>query len=85
MEVLAGRRERRRIKRAIVDPKKVNIDEENEKERDRKKKNSKKDKKTSLAAGLALMHGFSAENLGSGRITVGRTLSSRVSVVESSA
>lgn len=35
-----------------------------------KKKGKKKGKAKNLAAGLALMHGFSATNVGAGRLTV---------------
>ncbi|PCH41448.1 hypothetical protein WOLCODRAFT_143572 [Wolfiporia cocos MD-104 SS10] len=70
---LAERRERRRAKRAIVEPK-VNLDsDEDEPVISARKKGSKssKDKKKSggLSAGLALMHGFTAKNIGKNRLT----------------
>lgn len=67
--LLAERRERRRAKKAIVDPKRDDLSEEGDQE-ERGRKKRKEEKKTKLAAGLALMHGFSADNLGSGRITM---------------
>ncbi|TCD71292.1 hypothetical protein EIP91_011063 [Steccherinum ochraceum] len=69
---LEQRRDRRRAKRAIVKP--ILSDEsdaESEQTRTRrepKKKSQNKGQK--LATGLALMHGFNATNVGSGRITV---------------
>ena len=72
--VLAQRRERRRRKKEIVDPKSYEelssrsgrecneINSGNPK--------SKNGKKSKLPAGLALMHGFSAENIGKRRLTV---------------
>jgi hypothetical protein len=78
--VLSGRRERRRARKAIVDPKSVEEEEEDGEElrthratnRGDKgsKSKSKKNKTTALAEGLALMHGFSASNVGPGRLTV---------------
>lgn len=71
---LAERRERRRAKRAIVQPKPTSEDEEesdqSSKKRTKKDKMSKKMKKGDIAAGLALMYGFTAPNVGSNRLTV---------------
>lgn len=75
--VLANRRERRREKKAIVNSRKPDSDAEtnvDEPEDSRKMKSNKKDKK-GLAAGLALMHGFSASNVGPGRLTVSFSVS----------
>lgn len=62
-----------------MNPKRPNPDGEtsvDEAQDSQKKKRSKKEKKMNLAAGLALMHGFSASNVGPGRLTV----SSRICV-----
>ena len=73
---LAERRERRRTKRAIVAPK-VPIDATSAEEDGSTgvapkttKATKGKRKNTSLAAGLALMHGFTAKNIGRNRLTV---------------
>ncbi|KAI0771461.1 hypothetical protein BD413DRAFT_548710 [Trametes elegans] len=74
---LAERRERRRAKKAIVDPRpkatENSSDEEPDSERrdTSRKASKKKNKGLSVPAGLALMHGFSATNLGKKRLTVG--------------
>ena len=72
--VLLGRRERRRAKQAIVKPKEVrNTDtdgDDDAQETKSAKKPKKKGKPVGLAASLALMHGFSAKNVGSNRLTV---------------
>ncbi|PIL36747.1 hypothetical protein GSI_00436 [Ganoderma sinense ZZ0214-1] len=70
---LAERRERRRAKKAIVDPKPSPPASETSSHDsgDRKKKlNGKKGKGLSMPAGLALMHGFSATNIGKNRLTL---------------
>lgn len=74
---LAERRERRRTKRAIVAPKvpiDAACDEENGSTgvapKTTKATKGKRKKSTSLAAGLALMHGFTAKNIGRNRLTV---------------
>jgi hypothetical protein len=65
---LTERRERKRAKRAIVQPKELAVTEDND---DNKKTDkSKKDKKSKIPAGFALMHGFSATNVGKNRLTV---------------
>lgn len=74
---LAERRERRRVKRAIVAPKAL-IDAASDEEdgsdsgamKATKATKQRKKKSTSLAAGLALMHGFTAKNIGKNRLTV---------------
>lgn len=73
--ILADRRQRRRAKKAIVDPPPQDEEEDIEnatyKRRKKPEKESKrKSKVTNLAAGLALMHGFSATNVGKGRLTL---------------
>ena len=78
---LAERRERRRAKRAIVAPK-VPTDAASDEEEGTtgvalqatKTTRGKKKKSTSLAAGLALMHGFTAKNIGRNRLTVRKLL-----------
>ena len=72
-----ARRERRREKREIVNPKKRKVsperdsgeDEPDEGGKESKKKGAKP-KKQKIPAGLALMHGFSATNVGKSRLTV---------------
>ncbi|KAH9844071.1 uncharacterized protein C8Q71DRAFT_865883 [Rhodofomes roseus] len=71
---LAERRERRRTKRAIVAPKGLVAalsDGESDSTSGRREvtKGKRKKKSTSLAAGLALMHGFTAKNIGKNRLT----------------
>lgn len=64
--VLEQRRERRRAKKAIVEAKEVHVGDEPS-----AKGNKKKPKKTGdISTGLALMHGFSATNVGPSRLTV---------------
>ena len=74
--VLAERRERRRTKKAIVnfkpapqEPEDGHDDSGEGVSKDRRRKKGKS-KTTTLAEGLALMHGFSASNVGPGRLTV---------------
>ncbi|KAI0829425.1 hypothetical protein BC628DRAFT_1360473 [Trametes gibbosa] len=76
---LAERRERRRAKKAIVDPKPNPPESGSEEDVDdghrarSTKKTSKKGKKgkgLNMPAGLALMHGFSATNIGKNRLTL---------------
>lgn len=71
--MLAGRRERRRTKKAIIAPKDSD-DEDTTKHDEDKPKNgktkTKKARKGDISAGLALMHGFSATNVGAVRLTV---------------
>lgn len=81
------RKERRKIKRAIVNPKEIyetekefNDETSKPKKSDKRKLTSKRaDKneddqsgkaKKKLPAGLALMHGFKASNVGKQRLTV---------------
>jgi hypothetical protein len=66
---LTERRERKRAKRAIVDPKELE-DDENENSSPLPEKKTKKAKKSKIPAGLALMHGFTATNVGKNRLTV---------------
>lgn len=80
--VLSDRRERRRVKKAIVAPRKHPTDENEDenievtktpskgKKKSDKSKGKSKDKNLSGAASLALLHGFSATNVGSSRLTV---------------
>ncbi|KAI0334789.1 hypothetical protein GY45DRAFT_1047398 [Cubamyces sp. BRFM 1775] len=79
---LAERRERRRAKKAIVDPKIKQVesdgdgDGDNHGDREQAKaskvsKKGAKGKGLKMPAGLALMHGFSATNIGKNRLTVG--------------
>ena len=72
--VLADRRKRRRANKTAVNPKQQDSESDSEQAAMDHIKSRKKDRKTSLASGLALMHGFSAENLGRGRLTVSRGL-----------
>lgn len=75
---LAERRERRRAKKAIVAPKPKSPESDSEEESDTQRrrrtgKSSKKTKKSkglNMPAGLALMHGFAATNIGKNRLTV---------------
>ncbi|KZT72576.1 hypothetical protein DAEQUDRAFT_809022 [Daedalea quercina L-15889] len=70
---LAERRERRRVKRSIVAPKAPDpASDERDGSSNGKQgvtKAKRKSKATSLAAGLALMHGFTAKNIGKNRLT----------------
>ncbi|GJE84686.1 hypothetical protein PsYK624_007620 [Phanerochaete sordida] len=76
--ILADRRERRRVKKAIVSSNTHDEVKESEdaassaQQRDRKERRERKSKGkvVNLAAGLALMHGFSATNVGKGRLTL---------------
>ncbi|KAI0347079.1 hypothetical protein BDW22DRAFT_494953 [Trametopsis cervina] len=66
--ILSGRRERRRVKKAIVQPK-----PSPQKSADMPPKGNRKGgkkRKNDISAGLALMHGFSATNVGSSRLTL---------------
>lgn len=77
---LAERRERRRVKKAIVDPKldPLTSGEDEEIERQcgaRRKSKAKAGKGLKMPAGLALMHGFTAANVGKNRLTVRSTSS----------
>lgn len=77
---LAARRERRRAKKAIVDPKPIpaaSVSSVGSEDGDRdyavkglEQKKGKKGKALKIPAGLALMHGFSAQNIGKNRLTV---------------
>ncbi|KAJ7744515.1 hypothetical protein DFH07DRAFT_834592 [Mycena maculata] len=69
---LLERRERKRIKRAIVQPKEPSESDtasSNGKNKP-KKKTKAKGKKTTVPSGFALMHGFSATNVGKNRLTL---------------
>ena len=61
------RRERKRAKRAIINPS-SGSDKENEIEE--KRFPGKKSKERKVMAGFALMHGFNATNVGKNRLTV---------------
>lgn len=75
---LEERRERRRAKKAIVAPKPLPAESDSGEDTDRERrgrsgkasKKSKKGKGLNMLAGLALMHGFSATNIGKNRLTV---------------
>ncbi|KAL6299109.1 hypothetical protein BKA93DRAFT_618450 [Sparassis latifolia] len=73
---LAERRERRRVKKAIVDPDITMICTSSGEERKqsalrgKKRSKAKNPKGVTMSAGLALMHGFSATNIGKNRLTV---------------
>ncbi|RDB22484.1 hypothetical protein Hypma_010281 [Hypsizygus marmoreus] len=69
---LKERRDRKRAKRAIVEPINDSDDELDAKsDKNTKPKGKKKpEAKKKVPAGLALMHGFSATNVGSGRLTM---------------
>lgn len=72
---LTERRERRRAKKAIMEPKQSSSVHSSDNQKDDKAKRRENSKKTknkgvNVAAGLALMHGFSAQNIGSSRLTV---------------
>ncbi|KAF9821475.1 hypothetical protein IEO21_00721 [Rhodonia placenta] len=71
---LAERRERRRKKRAVIQPKSKDSEEapdvcasDNDKTDEKK---SQKKKGVSMSTGLALMHGFTANNIGKNRLTI---------------
>ncbi|KZT13005.1 uncharacterized protein LAESUDRAFT_754033 [Laetiporus sulphureus 93-53] len=76
---LAERRERRRTKRAIIEPRHISDeDDEDEpangheihiKKTKKGKAEDRKGKRLSMTAGLALMHGFHAKNIGKNRLT----------------
>ncbi|KAJ3559826.1 hypothetical protein NM688_g100 [Phlebia brevispora] len=71
--LLAERRERRRAKRDIVEPqaKKPRREDMSAKVQvDKASKKTAKAKSVNVAAGLALMHGFSATNVGPSRLTL---------------
>ena len=65
---LAERRERKRAKQAITRPPRTTVHEE-ERSQDKAKQKSK-GKKQTLLGGLALLHGFTATNIGKNRLTV---------------
>lgn len=67
---LTERRERKRAKRSIIQPKEVSVDEDKAENPICKKKTSKKDKQSKIPAAFALMHGFTATNVGKNRLTV---------------
>ncbi|KAI0773474.1 hypothetical protein BC629DRAFT_1736611 [Irpex lacteus] len=74
-ELLAGRRERRRTKKAIIAPKDSGDEDMIKDSEDKPKKGqtatkTKKARKGDISAGLALMHGFSATNVGAMRLTM---------------
>ncbi|EJD01338.1 uncharacterized protein FOMMEDRAFT_158471 [Fomitiporia mediterranea MF3/22] len=84
-ERLAQRRERRRRKKEITAPKEKRQTEDSDQDGNaedpnafNKKKPTSKNTKSKLPAGLALMHGFSAKNIGSRRLTVGPMVTSGV-------
>ncbi|KAJ7700014.1 hypothetical protein B0H17DRAFT_274889 [Mycena rosella] len=68
----AQRRERKRVKRAIVQPKEASEPDtaSSQGNAKSKKRTKAKDKKTKVPAGFALMHGFTATNVGKNRLTV---------------
>ncbi|KAG5637832.1 hypothetical protein H0H81_003037 [Sphagnurus paluster] len=67
---LKDRRERKRAKRAIMKPAAEDMASELLLEKKgSKKRNTKGDSNSRVPAGLALMHGFSATNVGPGRLT----------------
>lgn len=76
---LSERRERKRARREIMNPREVKVDTRGEKENRNDEKKGPNDKKHKIPAGLALMHGFSSTSVGKGRLTV-RTSSSIVGV-----
>ncbi|TBU40455.1 hypothetical protein BD309DRAFT_967431 [Dichomitus squalens] len=75
---LAERRERRRAKKAIVNPKpppplsdsSTDNGEGDTHAKKKQKRKGKKGKGVNIPAGLALMHGFSATNVGKNRLTL---------------
>lgn len=63
------------MKRAIVQPKKIVVSENDDKNEPGSApgedvRKAKKGKKNSIPAGFALMHGFTATNVGKNRLTV---------------
>jgi hypothetical protein len=58
------------MKRAIVQPKEPSEPDTASSDGNNKKKRGAKAKKPKVPAGLALMHGFTATNVGKNRITV---------------
>ncbi|KAJ7228735.1 hypothetical protein GGX14DRAFT_414565 [Mycena pura] len=67
---LLERRERKRIKRAIMKPKEATESETaSSNGNKRKKRKQAKDEKSKVPAGFALMHGFTATNVGKNRLT----------------
>lgn len=77
---LADRRERKRAKKDIVNPGRVEkpVSEDDgcsSNRRTRPKSGDMKEKlrKTKVPAGLALMYGFNAKNVGNNRLTVSRS------------
>ncbi|KAG6857362.1 hypothetical protein H0H87_005665 [Tephrocybe sp. NHM501043] len=67
---LKERRDRKRAKRAVMQPTADNGPEDEAPQETQKKRAVKKDVKGKGQMGLALMHGFTATNVGSGRLTV---------------
>ncbi|KAJ7638746.1 hypothetical protein FB45DRAFT_1054990 [Roridomyces roridus] len=67
---LLERRERKRAKRAIVQPKEPSEAETASSGKPKKKSKTAKEKKSKVPAGFALMHGFSARNVGKNRLTL---------------
>ncbi|KAI9063350.1 hypothetical protein FKP32DRAFT_1758110 [Trametes sanguinea] len=72
---LAARKERRRAKRAIVEPVSQPLDSTSGEDSDgahnpKRASKGKKPKGLNVPAGLALLHGFSAVNLGKNRLTI---------------
>ncbi|KAF8195974.1 hypothetical protein K438DRAFT_1826821 [Mycena galopus ATCC 62051] len=69
---LAERRERKRVKRAIVQPQEPSEPDTASSDGNKKKKKGAKGKakKPKVPAGLALMHGFTATNVGKNRLTL---------------
>jgi hypothetical protein len=68
---LAERRERKRAKRAITRPPRTTVHEEERSPANQDKaKQKSKGKKQTLLGGLALLHGFTATNIGKNRLTV---------------
>lgn len=75
---LTERRERKRARREIMDPREDRAGTRDEKENKKDAKNDKK--KQRIPAGLALMHGFSSASVGKSRLTV-REKSSMVGIL----
>ncbi|TFK43607.1 hypothetical protein BDQ12DRAFT_675262 [Crucibulum laeve] len=67
---LAERRERKRIKRDIIKPKEISYVADKIDPDDENKKRKGKKGKLNVALGFALMHGFSASNVGKKRLTM---------------
>jgi hypothetical protein len=76
---MTERRERKRVKRAIVQPDNPGSDHDDDciisQGKTTKKAKGRKGKKQALISGLALMHGFSATNIGKTRLTVSADIS----------